>query len=109
VITCNTLLKSNYKYNSLYWCIELDLFRNKIDSSEIIKIVNSYKDETAAGYDKVTIKMLKYIIEFVINPLVYIYNLSLEQNVFPNELKLTAIKPIHKGGDPTNINSYRPI
>lgn len=85
------------------------MFLNKIDSAEITKIVNSCKDETAAGHDKVTIKMLKYVIEFVVTPLVYIYNLSLEQNVFPDKLKLAVIKPLHKGGDPTNINNYRPI
>lgn len=38
----------------------------------MIKIVNSCNNETVAGYDEVTIKMLKYVIEFVVTQLVYI-------------------------------------
>jgi len=54
-----------------------NLFLVKTENAEVLKIVNSFKDDTAAGYDRVTTKLLKHIIELIIDPLVYIYNLNI--------------------------------
>jgi len=57
----------------------------------------------------ITCKLLKYIIELVADPLVYIFNMSIQQGIFPDNLKLAVIKPIYKAGDKKNVNNYRPI
>ena len=84
-------------------------FSERIVNSEIINIVNNFKDDTAAGHDMITCKLLKYIIELVADPLVYIFNKSIQQGIFPDNLKLAVIKPIYKAGDKKNINNYKPI
>jgi len=48
-------------------------FSEKIVNSEIINIVNNFKDDTAAGHDRITCKLLKFIIELVADPFVYIF------------------------------------
>lgn len=63
------------------------MFSKKIVNSEVINIVRNRKDDTAAGLDKVTIKLIKYIIELIVTPLVFIFNLSIQQGVFPENLK----------------------
>jgi len=49
------------------------------------------------------------VIDSIISPLTYIYNLSIKNGIFPEKLKLAIIKPIHKNGDKTCVNNYRPI
>jgi len=49
--------------------------------------------------DRISSKLLKYIIELVADPLVYIFNKSIQQCIFPDSLKLAVIKPIYKAGD----------
>jgi len=86
------------------------LFSKKIVNIDVINIVNKCNDDTAPGIDKITIKLLKCIIEFIVNPLVYnIYNLCIQQSIFPDNLKIAVIKPIFKAGDRKNLNNYRPI
>lgn len=42
------------------------------------------------------------------NPLVYLYNLSIEESIFPNNLKL-AVKLLFKSRNKSSVNNYRPI
>jgi len=84
-------------------------FKEKINMHEITKIINNLNDDTAAGYDEVTVKSLNAIAANIIEPLTYIYNLSISECTFPDKLKLAIIKPLFKNGDSTNINNYRPI
>lgn len=81
----------------------------KIANIDVINIVNNCKDVTAPVIDKITVKLLKCIIELVVNPLVYTYNLSIQQSIFPENFKIAMIKPIFKAGDRKNLNNYRPI
>jgi len=86
-----------------------DVFQKKIKSSDILDIINSFKDDTASGLDKVSVKMLKCINKFIVDPLVYIYNLSIEQSIFPDTLKVADVKPLFKNGDKSIMSNYRPI
>lgn len=54
-----------------------NLFGTKIEAEVVINILNSAKDDTAPGFDRMSIKLLKYVIDYINNPLVYIYNLSI--------------------------------
>jgi len=86
-----------------------EFFLDKVDVSELSLIILKYKDDTAAGYDKVTVKILKNISEFIISPLVYIYNLCIQTSTFPDDFKIAIIKPLFKGGDLKILSNYRPI
>lgn len=39
----------------------------------------------------------------------YIYNLSIQNSVFPDNFKLAIIEPLFKGGDGKYMTNYRPI
>jgi len=85
------------------------IFQEKIDISEIRRIILNFKDDTAAGFDKITAKIIKCISELIITPLAYIYNLSIQNSIFPDNFKIAIIKPLFKGGDHKTISNYRPI
>jgi hypothetical protein len=71
------------------------IFKEKINNQEIIKIINNWKDDTAAGFDGVSVKTLKAIATNIIEPITYIYNLSISECIFPDKLKLAIIKPLY--------------
>jgi len=96
----------SHKHNNILFD---DIFLKKIEPSVILEIINNFKKDTAAGLDRASVKTLKSISKFIVDPLVYIYNLSIKQNTFPDKLKLAVVKPLFKSGDKAFINNYRPI
>ena len=46
---------------------------------------------------------------FIYTPLTYISNLSLQEGVFPDELKIANVIPLFKSDDPELFNNYRPV
>ena len=42
-------------------------------------------------------------------PLIYLFQLSVEKGVFPDNLKIAKVTPIYKAGDNSDISNYRPI
>ena len=62
------------------------IFLSLVTAEEIREIVCSLKNG-AAGHDEIKASILKSISSYIIDPLAYICNLSLNQGVFPSELK----------------------
>lgn len=80
-----------------------------ISRSEVLKALKNLDIKKSAGSDEVEPYFLKVAAEIIAGPLAYIFNLSLEQNVVPDVWKSALVVPLLKGGDPTNLNNYRPI
>jgi len=86
-----------------------NIFLKNVDVLEIQFIENNFSDNTAAGYDRITIKILKIISKITAKPLVYLYNLNIQNSVFPDSFKLAIIKPLFKGGDRKYMTNFRTI
>jgi hypothetical protein len=76
---------------------------------EIEKIIHSLKCKNSYGYDKISTRILKATIPYVLSPLTYIFNKILSTGVFPDRLKFAEVKPLYKKGDKTEFSNYRPI
>ncbi len=76
---------------------------------EVLTALKNLDIKKSAGPDEVEPYFLKVAAEIIAGPLVHIFNLSLEQNVVPDVWKSALVVPLLKGGDPTNLNNYRPI
>jgi hypothetical protein len=76
---------------------------------EIKKIIISLRTKKSYGYDEVSIRILKLSAQFIISPLTYICNKSLNSGVFPDRLKYAIVRPIFKKGNKLDISNYRPI
>ena len=46
---------------------------------------------------------------YIVEPLTYIYNLCIKQNIFPSSLKVAKVVPLPKSKDKTDPNNFRPI
>uniref|UniRef100_A0A1B6KT88 Reverse transcriptase domain-containing protein n=2 Tax=Graphocephala atropunctata TaxID=36148 RepID=A0A1B6KT88_9HEMI len=78
----------------------------KHDIKQCISKINSSRSEDYYGFSNM---LVKKIIFAIMDPLVYLYNMMLEQGVFPSILKLVKVIPIYKKGDKLSPSSYRPI
>ena len=79
-----------------------------ISKNEIITVINTLKN-SAPGNDEMPAPILKQCIETYIDPLTYLVNLSINQGIFPDELKIAKVLPIYKSDDKQLIQNYRPI
>lgn len=80
------------------------------ESSEIQDLIDKMKP-TAAGHVRTT--LVKEIKTVIINPLTFIFSLSLETGVVPNELKAAKVIPVFKSDDPSTFTiaqfQYYPV
>ena len=54
-------------------------------------------------------KILKINSNYITSPLTHICNKIFLSASFPDRLKFSVVKPVHKKGDKTNYTNYRPI
>ena len=80
-----------------------------VTKSEICNIVKQFDSNKSASYDNVNVPIVKSTINFIIEPIIHICNISLNTGVFPSSMKLAKVIPVFKKGDQNNCNNYRPI
>ena len=80
-----------------------------ISPGEICDIIKASKSKVSTDIDGISMKLLKTVAIEISTPLSHIFNLSLKNAIFPTQLKLSRIVPIHKGGKPEFCDNYRPI
>ena len=88
---------------------KFSMFCDPTTSVEIYNLIMNLKNNKAPGPDNIGPKLIKFVAGEICNPLQYIYNLSFEQGIIPDKLKLAKVIPVFKSGDPTLPSNYRPI
>ena len=82
---------------------------NLVFDNHVINIVNSFKSGSAAGYDNISMNIIKQSITFVVEPITHIINLSITNGVVPDKMKLARVIPVFKCNDQTQLSNYRLI
>lgn len=82
---------------------------NPVTKEEIIQIIKSMKNQYSAGFDKINIFLIKQNLNVITPVLVHLFNLSLTEGVYPDQLKLAIVTPIYKKGSRHLIQNFRPI
>ena len=85
------------------------MFATPTTPIEINNLINSLTNKHSCGYDNISNHMLKWLRPVITEPLSIIFNLSIKHGVFPDYMKIAEIVPLHKGGDESLCNNYRPI
>ena len=98
----------NSYINKIPTC-QSSMYLNPTCSLEIDDIIRNMRNKKSSGYDNISNQMLKWLRPVITRPLSIIFNMSLEQGIFPNNMKIAEIVPLHKGGDESQCNNYRPI
>ena len=69
----------------------------------------SLKINKSSGVDDVSFNIIKKCFGVLCETLIYLFQLSLENGVFPDNLKIAKVTPIYKAGDSSDISNYRSI
>lgn len=85
------------------------LFFSDITPEEIFIYIGSLDNSNSSGCDNISNYLIKQIAHSIVYILAYIFNLSLEQGIFPDCLKIATVIPIFKKGDKNDPSNYRPI
>lgn len=82
---------------------------NACSENEIHEIINNLNICSSNGYDDISAKFVKKYANNIVNKLVEYTNEMLETGIFPSELKVGCVIPIHKNGSKHLCSNYRPI
>jgi len=80
-----------------------------VSHMDVIKIISSFKEKNSSGWDEIPISVVKTCSGQLAKPLAYLINLSFKASIFPDLLKLSLIRPVHKKDCKKMIQNYRPI
>ena len=75
----------------------------------IDNVINKLKNKSSYGYDTISNKHIKYARNILSRPLTLLINQCIHTGIYPDQLKLSRVKPLHKRGDKTQFGNYRPI
>ncbi|XP_065678181.1 uncharacterized protein LOC136093164 [Hydra vulgaris] len=85
-----------------------------MDESELLVdelrlAISMLKTNKSASLDEINPDVVKAVSDIIEKPLFIIFNLSLRNGIFPDQLKLAKIIPIYKSGDDSIKSNYKPI
>ena len=76
---------------------------------EIEKLIDKLPNKTSKGHDDISNVLLKKLKKIVSAPLELIFNKSIEEGIFPEEMKKADVIPLYKSKERYLVNNYRPI
>ena len=77
--------------------------------TEVERLIKSLPNKTSYGHDKISNILLKSLNTAISYPLVIIFNQSIHQGIFPEQMKLAEVVPLYKGKEHDIVINYRPI
>jgi ribonuclease P/MRP protein subunit RPP40 len=80
-----------------------------VQSDEVRKQLSCLIRTKSPGPDGIHPAILKPLAELIAQPLAVLYNTSLTKASLPEDWKLSAVTPIHKGGSREIASNYRPV
>ena len=85
------------------------MFFRDIEPYEIHEALRNITNRTSIGPDELNFNVINSCMHTIIQPLCYLFNLSFFSGIFPTNLKLGHVTPLHKKGDLDLIENYRAI
>ena len=82
------------------------MFPDKVTQEEIHKIIKNLKEKATSDTSIGPLKAVSYTLSPVLQHLI---DASMEQGIFPTQLKVAKVIPLFKSGSRTQITNYRPI
>ena len=68
----------------------------------------SLKIDKSPGYDDIGFNVLRKCFSSLCEPLKYLFNLSIEKGIFPDDLKITKVTPIYKADHKSDLSNQKP-
>ena len=82
---------------------------HQVNDDHIGNIIDKLKNKSSCGHDNISNKLIKQSKDVLVKPLTLLVNQMLSSGCFPDDLKISRVKPLYKAGDTTLFSNYRPI
>ena len=82
---------------------------NPTNVYEIVNLINSLQINKASGFNDISPYFLKIGADILAYPLTDLFNYCISFGIFPQQLKIAKVIPIHESGPLDNVGNYRPI
>lgn len=105
----NAPQSQSHSDNELQQCTCEEEMVPEILESEIRYAIKTQKNDKAPGEDGIRNELLKGTLEAITEILVHLFNLILIRETIPVQWTQSTIILLHKKGDKSNIENYRPI
>ena len=83
------------------------MFMRPTSGIEIRKLIMQLPSKDSSGYDNVSNKLLKDLIDPILEPLTLILNKSLSEGVFPHGMKSSDVSPLYKSKEHYLVNQLQ--
>ena len=80
-----------------------------LSEEEIIAVIKNLDTNKAQGPDNIPARLLKETATEIAPSLCALFNKSLRVGVLPSDWKIANVVPVHKHGEKTYVENYRPI
>ena len=80
-----------------------------LTDDELKKALRSLKPNKSPGYDDISSNVVKETSDIFFMLFKYIFNLSLQQGIFPENLKIAKVSPVYKKDEEFLLTNYLPI
>ena len=90
-------------------CNNKSMFLYKTSDEEILSIMNELDSKSSSGLDNLSNIFIKISSDIIAPFLCELINMLFREGVFPKILAEAKVIPLHKEGDKTDENNYRPI
>ena len=81
----------------------------ELNFEEFEEVFKSLKRSKAAGFNDLSRNIVIDAYESLKNILFHVFKVLIQQETFPDSLKIAIVTPIFKSHDKDNISNYRPI
>ena len=84
------------------------MFLNEMTITEVAKEI-TYNTKKGFGIDRLSLKVLQCIGNYISESLTHIFNLSFSSGKIPHELKVSIVTPVYRANDNKQLTNHRPI
>ena len=85
------------------------MYMTPTSRAEIEKLIDKLPNKTSKGNDNISNMLLKTLKFSISRPMEIIFNKSIAEGVFPEDLKLADVIPLYKNKEKFLVTNYRPI
>ena len=86
-----------------------NIFLKPTNGDEVKMLISKLPNKKSSGYDNIDNILLKSIKNVVSENLTSLFNLSMSNGVFPEQMKLAEVVPLYKSKERFLTSNYRPI
>ena len=84
------------------------LFLNTVDADEVFNVIKNFKNKSTRDTKISALKIANMSYGFT-HAFASVINKSFQEGIFPEQLKIARVTPIHKEGSKKDVGNYRPI